>query len=49
MAPLTPITGKNQVDTKEHAAVDAIVQTRGASVAGARTAGKAPAGSRNSN
>jgi len=49
MAPLTPITGKNQVDTKEHAAVEAIVQTRGASVAGARTAGKAPAGSRNSN
>jgi hypothetical protein len=25
MAQLTPITGKNQVDTKDHAAVDAIV------------------------
>jgi 4-carboxymuconolactone decarboxylase len=30
MARLTPITGKNQVDTKDHAAVDAIVQSRGA-------------------
>ena len=30
MARLTPITGKNQVDTKDHADVDAIVQSRGA-------------------
>ncbi|HEV2056280.1 MAG TPA: carboxymuconolactone decarboxylase family protein [Methylomirabilota bacterium] len=30
MARLTPITGKNQVDTKDHAIVDAIVQSRGA-------------------
>ena len=30
MARLTPTTGKNQVDTKDHAAVDAIVQSRGA-------------------
>jgi 4-carboxymuconolactone decarboxylase len=30
MARLTPITGKNQVDAKDHAAVDAIVQSRGA-------------------
>src|SRR6202162_4851522 len=30
MARFTPITGTNQVDTKDHAAVDAIVQSRGA-------------------
>ena len=30
MARLAPITGKNHVDTKDHAAVDAIVQSRGA-------------------
>jgi len=30
MARLTPITGKNQVPAKDHAIVDAIVQSRGA-------------------
>src|SRR5229473_3043941 len=30
MARLTPITGKNQVAAKDHATVDAIVQSRGA-------------------
>ena len=30
MAGLTPITGKNQVPAKDHAIVDAIVQSRGA-------------------
>ena len=30
MARLTPVTGKNPVATKDHAAVEAIVQSRGA-------------------